>query len=292
VARIRGDGICEFDSAKDGLVLGSEEAIQAVYDEAEWDETPPDRCVNFVFHTYVGFLTFVIQREHRLSLPPNLAREALWRLHRVNLTWGLLAYGALFIPLLSYFNYLAQKSYIRAQEKRLELLEPGSCDVGLRAVVAERSYPLREIWNAIRGECETDTDLLRDIYVRDADRDAWQSALDGLRSGGYDMIYSCNDEIADLPTDVCDLFDPSLQKCDQVLFVRFAGMQANSHSFLPHTIDFVIDPKEVARRGQLVELLKFVRCLADATGNDAILTAEGDPDAIIYRVSPAGSRTE
>jgi hypothetical protein len=43
---------------------------------------------------------------------PDDARQLLWRLHQFNLTYGLFAYGALFIPVLSYCNYLAQKRAI------------------------------------------------------------------------------------------------------------------------------------------------------------------------------------
>jgi hypothetical protein len=44
------------------------------------------------------------------------AREALRRLNRFNLRWGMLAYGALFIPLMSYAIYLAQRRSVRKQE--------------------------------------------------------------------------------------------------------------------------------------------------------------------------------
>ena len=55
----------------------------------------------------------------RFWAPPQDAREALWRLHRFNLTWGMFAHGALLIPLVSYGNYLAQKRAIRRQEEAL-----------------------------------------------------------------------------------------------------------------------------------------------------------------------------
>lgn len=71
--------------------------------------------VQFVFHTYHGFLAFFAQTEHRISAPPEEARKLLWRLHRFNLTWGMFAAGAAFVPILSYFNYLAQKRALAKQ---------------------------------------------------------------------------------------------------------------------------------------------------------------------------------
>lgn len=82
-------------------------------------EDPPGAgtgLVAVVFHTYYGFLAFVIQTEHRFWAPPDDARQALLRLHRFNLTWGMFAYGALLIPLVSYGNFLAQRRSIRRQK--------------------------------------------------------------------------------------------------------------------------------------------------------------------------------
>lgn len=84
------------------------------------DQTSPEECVEFVFHTYHGFLAFFVQTEHRFRLTPDRARELLWRFHKFNLSWGLLAYGGpLIIPLMSYGNYLAQKRRIAKQERAL-----------------------------------------------------------------------------------------------------------------------------------------------------------------------------
>ena len=99
--------------------MGPMKTLERLYSEFADEDTPDADRVEFVFHTYYGFLVFVIQREHRFRLPPDRARELLWNLHKFNLTWGLLAYGMLVIPLLSYGNYLAQKSRIRKQERSL-----------------------------------------------------------------------------------------------------------------------------------------------------------------------------
>ena len=77
---------------------------------------PAPGLVAVVFHTYFGFIVFVIQTEHRFWAPPEDALEALRRLHRFNLSWGMFAYGVLVIPFLSLGNYLSQKKSIRRQE--------------------------------------------------------------------------------------------------------------------------------------------------------------------------------
>jgi hypothetical protein len=79
--------------------------------------------VRLVFHTYHGVLLWVVQTKHRFRLPPDQARELLWRLHCFNLKWGLLAYLGFVVPLLSYLNYLAQKRSITRQEREADAAE-------------------------------------------------------------------------------------------------------------------------------------------------------------------------
>ena len=79
-------------------------------------DAPGPGLVGVVFHTYSGLLVFVQQVEYRFWATPADARTVLARLHKYNLTWGFFAYGALFIPLLSFGNYLAQKRRIAQQE--------------------------------------------------------------------------------------------------------------------------------------------------------------------------------
>lgn len=107
----------QTEGAPLGWGFGPKAALERLYHEYPLDNTPPEQCVEFVFHTYYGLLAFVVQHEHRFRLPPDRARELLWRFHKFNLSWGLLAYGALVIPLLSYGNYLAQKRRIAKQEQ-------------------------------------------------------------------------------------------------------------------------------------------------------------------------------
>ncbi len=98
------------------LKRSAEPAQRRAYDGLKVHPGPAPGLVAVVFHTYYGVLAFVSQTEHRFWATPDDAREALLRLHRFNLSWGIFAYGALLIPPLSYVNYLAQKRSIRRQE--------------------------------------------------------------------------------------------------------------------------------------------------------------------------------
>jgi len=80
-------------------------------------QRPGDVC--FVYHTYRGFLIWFVQEEHQVCAPAADARELLKRLLRFNLTWGMLSYGFLFVPLLATGNYLAQRRSIKEQERSI-----------------------------------------------------------------------------------------------------------------------------------------------------------------------------
>ena len=73
--------------------------------------------VSFVYHTYRGFLIWAVQEEHRVIAPPDDALILLKRLLRFNLTWGMMSYGMLFIPLLASAAYFAQKRSIKQQQR-------------------------------------------------------------------------------------------------------------------------------------------------------------------------------
>lgn len=82
-------------------------------------DSPQTGDVCCVYHTYRGFLVWFVQDEHRVCAPPEDARLLLTRLLRFNLTWGMLSYGALFVPLIAIGNYFAQKRSIEQQEREL-----------------------------------------------------------------------------------------------------------------------------------------------------------------------------
>ena len=107
----------------EGLPLaprGCSSFTACAFDGLKVHEGPAPGLVGVVLHTYYGFIVFVIQTEHRFWAPPDDAREALRRLHRFNLTWGIFAYGVLVIPLLSFGTYLFQLRSIRRQEAAID----------------------------------------------------------------------------------------------------------------------------------------------------------------------------
>ncbi len=73
--------------------------------------------VGFVYLTYRGFLVWFVQDEHRVYAPPADARLLLTRLLRFNLTWGMLSYGLLFVPLIAIGNYYVENRSIENQER-------------------------------------------------------------------------------------------------------------------------------------------------------------------------------
>lgn len=82
-----------------------ESMIQGACAAAKNSQAP---LVRFRFRTYHGLLVFAVQTAHELVLPYPQARLLLEQLHRFNLTWGFFAYGAVIIPILSFFEYRSE----------------------------------------------------------------------------------------------------------------------------------------------------------------------------------------
>src|SRR5262245_8255194 len=85
--------------------------------------------VTFKCHTYSGFLVFFTQTEHAPKLPRTLALEYLRQLHRYNLVNCLVPYpGILYVPVLSWLNYLSQRRGIERQARGLPTAAPTMYD--------------------------------------------------------------------------------------------------------------------------------------------------------------------
>jgi hypothetical protein len=139
-------------------------------------------------------------------------------------------------------------------------------------------------WETVRVEFAFDGSW-RDIYVCESDIATWQRMLDGLRAAGYELGYFRDHQPVELPVDAEQAF-PLRGECDRRLGVRFAGVLANCHFFTQEEIEFDIDPREVKGQEQLDAVFEFMRCLAEATGKEAILTPENCPHIVIFRVRP------
>lgn len=80
--------------------------------------------VRFVFHKYSGFLIFTRQYGYNSVLPIDDAELLLKKLVRHNLTWGLLAYGGVFVPIFTYYEWRAQKKRIAAARPGFQVVAP------------------------------------------------------------------------------------------------------------------------------------------------------------------------
>lgn len=97
-----------------GLYSFARRPLERCFKGIELHSTPGLGDVSFVYHTYRGLLLWLTQTEHRVIAPRDDA-ELLKRLLQFNLTWGMLSYGLIFIPFVSYCNYLAQRRSIQKQ---------------------------------------------------------------------------------------------------------------------------------------------------------------------------------
>jgi len=90
-------------------------ALERSYKDLTAHSVPLVGDVILLFHTYHGLVFWFTQTKHHIALPPDDARVLLGRLARFNLKWGLVTYGALFVPILTVSNYVAQRRSIARQ---------------------------------------------------------------------------------------------------------------------------------------------------------------------------------
>ncbi len=91
--------------------------LQRCFDGITLRTSPQKGDVSLTYHTYRGVLVWVTQEEIAGYTTPEEARTLLKRLLKFNLTWGMLSYGLIFIPLLAIGNYFAQMRSIRIQSE-------------------------------------------------------------------------------------------------------------------------------------------------------------------------------
>lgn len=115
--------------------------LEARFKGLDLRTSPGPGDVELVYHTYCGLLLWVTQTEHRVYAPPDDARALLGRLLRYNLTWGLLSYGLLLIPPISYANYVIQKRSIARQRDALATVD-ATVNATVDAAVFEGSTDL------------------------------------------------------------------------------------------------------------------------------------------------------
>ncbi|MFQ5462582.1 MAG: hypothetical protein ACE5E5_08145 [Phycisphaerae bacterium] len=91
------------------------ESLKRRYADVEVHSDPLSGDVILTYHTYHGFVAWFTQIRHHVALPPDDARKLLGHLLRFNFKWGLVTYGAAFVPPLAILSYFAQRRSIAKQ---------------------------------------------------------------------------------------------------------------------------------------------------------------------------------
>ena len=141
-------------------------------------------------------------------------------------------------------------------------------------------------WAQIAPDFEWDGSL-RDIYVLGTTSADWQRVLDQIADFGVRLTFTVDGEVAQLPDRASDIL-ASRHDTSPLLCLDIAGIQLNCHFFSEESIEFDLDPTEVAAGQKLEALAAFMALLAEATGKSVVLTPENLPLGPILRVA-AGS---
>lgn len=100
----------------DGICSRTAGTLERCFEGVSIHDSQQPGDVYVAYHSYRGFLVWFVQQEHQFYATPEDAKQVIAKLLQFNLTWGLLSYGALFIPFLAVGNYYAQLKSIQNQQ--------------------------------------------------------------------------------------------------------------------------------------------------------------------------------
>ena len=141
-------------------------------------------------------------------------------------------------------------------------------------------------WEMIKSEFAWEGSW-RDIYVLGASYDDWQRALDAIRATKLLSTFRVEDDGANAPTNVHDIF-ALRSTTTPLLSVLVCGVQLNCHFFCESEIEFDLDPREIRSQVEFDAVLQFMNTLCVATGKTTVMTPENVPEAPFIRVDPSG----
>ncbi len=97
--------------------FGPNDRIKAMLRNAVSPEASRPGDVVVHFETYCGFLIFIKTTTWKFALPPKDALNVLWEMHMLNLSWGILAWGGLFVPFNSLVSFRREEESIHRQQQ-------------------------------------------------------------------------------------------------------------------------------------------------------------------------------
>ena len=91
----------------------AEDRLDDILSDYEYSEDLQPGYVEIFFATYYGLIVYTNQTDHQLNVRLEDAGELVGRLHKYNMRYCWLAYGMIYIPILSYLNLLGEHRKIR-----------------------------------------------------------------------------------------------------------------------------------------------------------------------------------
>jgi len=155
----------------------------------------------------------------------------------------------------------------------------GAIDGGIREPIA-----LRDFEPQLRFDGS-----LRDIHLVDAGLAAWSRAAEAIERHGYALSFEGLWSGSRFPSNVADLFKRSPDREMTTLSIDLGGVRLGCHFFTEESIEFDLDPREIAGEPEFLSVVRFMSRLATATERPALLTPENLPEGPILTVLPPSS---
>ena len=140
-------------------------------------------------------------------------------------------------------------------------------------------------WDGVKAEFAWEGSW-RDICVLETSIDEWQATLDMLRARKFNLAFTINGAVAELPQDIGEAFEKA-RDAALCLSVFTRGVCLNCHFFDLSEIEFDLDPREILGQLEFDAVVEFMQEVAAATDKFVLMTPENTHDAPFVRVAPS-----
>jgi hypothetical protein len=135
---------------------------------------------------------------------------------------------------------------------------------------------------------------LREIRVSTTNVDDWQSILDFLIKGDYEIIFISAAKRTRLPSDVEEIFKLGIKK-DPMLIIDLGKIELKCHfrppGFVNRGIRFDLDPFQVNSEPRAIQVFEFMKEIGEVVRKDVVLTPKNSPH-IYYRFNLSSGEIE
>jgi hypothetical protein len=133
-------------------------------------------------------------------------------------------------------------------------------------------------WRDVRRDWDDEDGTLRDVLIESAGEEDWQRVVVAIRSRGWPSRYMEDNEDAEMPTNVRQIWERLAEKGSLWRIEIHDGVFANGYFYSDESMEFDFSTREVTGQEQFDAVCDFVRFVGTAAGKPVVVYWEGPHD--------------